>query len=425
MTRNALCLTAPMLLILLPFATLAQSGPTAQAQDTKGVHFEDNLSWTAIKAKAEAEHKYIFMDCFTTWCGPCKYMAKTIFPQEESGNFFNDKFISVGVQLDTSAKDNDRVRSWYADAHAIAEEYGIRAYPTYLIFSPDGKPLHRLVGSRATAKEFVNDMQSTFDTTKQYYTQLQQFHDGRHDSAFLRRLAMMSINVYDLNEGQKVADAYCSTQSDPYSPGVLDMTLQFTRSTTDKGFAVLLAHPDKVDAAMGAGMAEQRVYAILLQEYVSPAIRKAGSGTPDWRTVRKAIAAHYPAQAEEATEKSEALYYQHKGDWPHFQTAIVTYMKKYGAHATPGELNDFAWTVFQNCPDMMCVSDALDWSKRSFKDKAEPAYMDTYANILYKMGKKDDAIAWEQKALDLSDDASKPGYQSTIDKMKKGEKTWN
>ncbi len=50
---------------------------------------------------------------------------------------------------------------------------------------------------------------------------------------------------------------------------------------------------------------------------------------------------------------------------------------------------------------MTCVAGALDWSKRSFQDKPNPMYMDTYANILYKMGKKDEAIAWEQKASDL------------------------
>jgi hypothetical protein len=74
---------------------------------------------------------------------------------------------------------------------------------------------------------------------------------------------------------------------------------------------------------------------------------------------------------------------------------------------------------------MTCVADALDWSKRSFNDKPIPGYMDTYANILYKMGKKDDAITWEQKAADLSAGDEKAGYQSTIEKMKKGEKTWN
>jgi len=75
---------------------------------------------------------------------------------------------------------------------------------------------------------------------------------------------------------------------------------------------------------------------------------------------------------------------------------------------------------------MTCVADALEWSKRSFADKPVPAFMDTYANILYKMGKKDDALTWEQKAVDNSaTNDEKAGYQATIDKMKKGEKTWN
>jgi hypothetical protein len=352
-------------------------------------------------------------------------MAKTIFPQQETGSFFNDKFISVGIQLDTTAKDDGKIRSWYTDAHAIAEQYGIRAYPTYLIFSPDGRPLHRLIGSRATAKEFIADMQSTFDTTAQYYTQLQQFRDGRRDSAFLRHMAKMSADVYDLDNGKQVADAYFATQDDPYSRGVLELTLQYTQSTRDKGFAVLLAHPDKVDAAMGNGMAEQRIFSLIDREYIAPAIRKAGSGGPDWRAIRKAIAASYPDLAEEAAAKGEIQYYYHHNDWKHFQTGIVTYMNKYGAHATDNELNSFAWFVFQYCPDMTCVSQALDWSKRSFEGHPNAMFMDTYANILYKMGKKDDAMVWEQKAIDMADAATKATLQPNLDKMTKGEKTWN
>ena len=60
------------------------------------------------------------MDCFTTWCGPCRFMSATIFPQEETGNYFKDKFISVKVQLDTTAKDADNIKAWYADGHDIA-----------------------------------------------------------------------------------------------------------------------------------------------------------------------------------------------------------------------------------------------------------------------------------------------------------------
>jgi hypothetical protein len=65
----------------------------------------------------------------------------------------------------------------------------------------------------------------------------------------------------------------------------------------------------------------------------------------------------------------------------------------------------------------------LDWSKR-LKDNSDAAFVDTYANILYKLGKKDDAIALETKAVGLVPDADKSSYQETLGKMKKGEKTW-
>ncbi len=44
-----------------------------QSKDSsKVIHFENGLSWEQIKEKAKAEHKYIFVDCYATWCGPCK-----------------------------------------------------------------------------------------------------------------------------------------------------------------------------------------------------------------------------------------------------------------------------------------------------------------------------------------------------------------
>ncbi|WP_449435444.1 thioredoxin family protein [Pedobacter steynii] len=73
---------------------------TAQAQ---GIKFEENLSWAQIQAKAKAENKYILMDTYATWCGPCKQMSAETFPQKEAGDFINDKFVSVKVQMDQTA----------------------------------------------------------------------------------------------------------------------------------------------------------------------------------------------------------------------------------------------------------------------------------------------------------------------------------
>lgn len=74
---------------------------------------------------------------------------------------------------------------------------------------------------------------------------------------------------------------------------------------------------------------------------------------------------------------------------------------------------------------MKCVAEALNWSKRSFQNKPNPMFMDTYANILHKLGRTAEAIQWEEKAVQLTGEGEdKKGYIATIEKMKKGEKTW-
>jgi thioredoxin-related protein len=395
-----------------------------QAQD-KGVHFEHELSWTAIQAKARAENKYIFMDCFTTWCGPCKYMSSTVFPQEECGNFFNDKFVCVKVQLDTSANDNEKVKSWYQDGHDLMQLYHVNAFPTFLVFAPDGHVVHRLVGGDRDAKDFIVRAKDALDPDKQYYTLLNKYKAGQKDSAFLRRLAEQSVQAYDVENAKMVAKAYFATQKNVYTQPCLELMDKLTTSTKDEGFAVFLHHSAEVDKVLGKGKAEKKVNDLLTREYVYPKIFKKDAPAPDWNALQTTLAAQYPAQAPEIIEKSKVIYFQQKGDWEHFQTAVVSYMKKYGDGASPEELNEYAWTVFQKCPDMNCVTEALEWSKRSFKDNQSPGFMDTYANILYKMGKKDDAIAMEEKAISLADEATKTSLQPTLDKMKKGEKTWD
>src|SRR6185312_5107312 len=345
----------------------------------------------------------------------------TIFPQDETGAYMNDKFISVAVQLDTTAKDAADTRAWYADGHELAARYHIRAYPTYMIFAPDGHAVHRLVGSRLTANDFINDLSSSFDSTKQYYTLLDEYDHGRRDTAFLHAVAMACVNAYDLTAGKKIARDWLATQQGQFSRDAVGLEIAYTSKSTDEYFPVFTKHAAEVDRTMGPGTAERLVRNVLMSE---GADRKKGDDRPaDWQAVHAKIARFLPAEADELTARIKVNYYRSRNDWPAFEHAIVAYMKTYGGKMSDPELNDIAWSVFQKCADMSCVSDVLDWSKR-LKDAKEPAFMDTYANILYKLGKKDEAIALETKAAGLAGTADKAGYQATIGKMKKGEKTW-
>lgn len=402
-----------LLVLLIPVISFAQ----------KGIQFEHGLTWKEIQAKAKAEKKYIFMDAFTTWCGPCRYMSSTIFPQEQVGSFFNEHFINVAAQLDTTKNDNDEVKNWYADAHDIMVTNKVTAFPTYLFFNSDGKLVHRAIGS-SDAGKFIAKAKDATNPEKQYYVLLDRYKQGEKDPEFLQKVAYASLDAYDMANANTISNEYLATQKDLFTKGNIDFINRFTRTTKDKGFTLMLNNPAKFDAVSGAGTTDKKLMEIIEYSEVFPILFKKDAPLPDWNSLAATLQSKYPGQASEVVSATKVLYYQNKKDWNNFEVAVQNYMKNYGSKATPQQLNEYAWTVFENCKDMTCVTEALEWSERSFKDNNTPGFIDTYANILYKMGKKDEAITWEEKARTFAAEGDKKGYQQVIDKMKSGQKTW-
>lgn len=104
------------------------------AQET-GIKFSnDSLLSQALK-KSESEGKLLFIDCYTSWCGPCKYLTNTIFPQKEVGDFYNSHFINLSFDMEKGEGKN------------IASKYDIRVYPTLLFLNANGEMVHIGIGS--------------------------------------------------------------------------------------------------------------------------------------------------------------------------------------------------------------------------------------------------------------------------------------
>src|SRR5580700_4758162 len=99
--------------------------PLCRAQEMVGIQFEQQTKWSEIQSKAKAEHKYIFVDCYATWCGPCKAMDEKVYPKKIIGNLYNKEFISVKLQMDRTPQDESYVKSWYETAHSLENAYKI------------------------------------------------------------------------------------------------------------------------------------------------------------------------------------------------------------------------------------------------------------------------------------------------------------
>lgn len=211
-----------------------------------GIHFEQNLTWKEIKDKAKAENKYIFVDCFATWCGPCKVMDKEVYSLKEVGDYYNSHFISVKVQMDKTLNDDTLVKSWYGIAASLESFFSVSAYPTFLFFSPNGNPAHKVTAS-ANALRFIELGKDAQDSTKQYYNVLKNFQPGRMDTGELKGLAL-SLLYSDALLAGKIATDYLNRipPNEISKPHNFDFIRKFKNDSTVA--EIIVSHLNKLNS---------------------------------------------------------------------------------------------------------------------------------------------------------------------------------
>jgi thiol:disulfide interchange protein len=119
---------------ILVLAFLGAGRATAQDVKTGGqINFIENSLGEAIK-QASAKNKYIFVDAYASWCGPCKMLKATTFKNSKVAEFFNSNFINVAIDMEKG------------DGPQLAAAWGLRAYPTLIILNSKGKAVYGTVG---------------------------------------------------------------------------------------------------------------------------------------------------------------------------------------------------------------------------------------------------------------------------------------
>ena len=120
---------------------------SAFAQDTtaKGTVFTQG-TLKELLAQAGKQEKYLFVDVYAGWCGPCRYMATKIFPQPKVGDYFNKTFVNAKFDAEKG------------EGIAVARKYDVRSYPTFLILDEKGEEVGRVVGA-ADADRFIATVQ--------------------------------------------------------------------------------------------------------------------------------------------------------------------------------------------------------------------------------------------------------------------------
>lgn len=176
--------------MLMGAAVLSASAQT----EFRHISFDEGLT------AAKAEGKLVFIDFFTSWCGPCKMMSSKTFPDKEVGDFMNAKFIPMKMDAEKEGLE-------------LARKYGVKAYPTYVVLDATGKEVAKFTGYM-DGQRFIEKVKASLDPEQSPARIKERYEAGERTPKIVNAYAMQFMEQRKIKEGYKVIEDYFNSLSD-------------------------------------------------------------------------------------------------------------------------------------------------------------------------------------------------------------------
>ena len=396
------------------------------AQNYKSVLFTNDLKLMEIQRKAKSENRPVFIFIYAQWCNVCKSMEKDVFTIDSLDRYLNARFLCAKVELNDFVKD-----TFYNKDH-----YEISVLPAFLFFSPDGKALHKGQGYYDVA-DLISLSNDALNPSKQFYTLLENYNKKNIAYQLLPYLARTARQLGDTTLANNVANQYIEDylltleQNKFFTKENIGFMASFVQKSGDKAFEYFLKRCNTIDEVMkDSGYSQTVIQRVIYKEEVSPAIAKAinEKDEPNWKKLGKQIKNKFGSlYSEQVILNAKLKWYGNNENWDKYINIMIYRIEKYGPFGIgirDFDLNNHAWLIFLHSSDSTQLNKALSWANMAVT--INPNYSnswDTYANLLFKLGRKKEALKMEERAIEL--DPRSAEYKKTFENIKNGIKTWS
>ncbi|SHF38415.1 thioredoxin family protein [Chryseobacterium sp. OV279] len=380
-----------LLLIIFGTCTYAQ-----------GIKFEES-KFANILTKAKNENKLVFIDAYTTWCGPCKLMAKNIFVLQSVGDYYNSNFINVKIDMEKG------------EGRDIATKYNVFSFPTYLFLDGNGEVVFRS-GSSLTEQEFMQVGKDAQDPSKQLALLKKRFNEGEKDPTFLRNLFIVSVE--DQEFSNKIVNRYFKGKKSIEREDLTMFKNKMDNTDTPlykifkerKAEILKLIPQDRYNM-----MNEYAINSTLLSKYYDEKTK----------IINEPL---YLSEAEKyyGKEKALTLLQRHKisialnnNDIPAFEKLSLEFLKNY-TEIDGNTLSAFALSFFKEVTNRSSLEKAIQWALESVKKGEHYDNTETLANLYYKIGEVNNAKIWAEKSIELAKKEERNSFeaQKILDSLK-------
>lgn len=388
-------------LIFISFLTLSL---TVQSQNRQ-INFEHG-DLASVLDKAKKENKLIFIDAYTTWCGPCKWLAKNVFTNDTVADYFNANFVNYKMDMEKG------------EGPAFAKKYEVSCYPNLIFLNGNGELIHRGAGGMPAAL--------LIDFAKM---------SSNKDLSFSAQKASFEKNGLNENNVFAYANLLSGSCLDPspeikkYLKGVKDEDLEkrnnwilvrdYNNDHESREIKYVLANYKNFETKFGKDTLESKLVE-LGHSYFSKYTNASAYDKAGFENAKKEFTALNWPKSKEVIFNADLQVYDRFDSKKYYELASNEFLNY--NYNNPGALNSMAWKFYEKVEDKNMLASAVKMAERASTLKpGDYAILDTHAAVLYKSGNNKEAESVALKAIETAKNKkmSSEEYKETEELLKK------
>lgn len=376
-------------------------------------------AWQSILDAAGRDNKLVFLDCYASWCGPCKWMATNAFLDAEVSQFFNARFVNAKIDMEQG------------EGPRLSDQFGITAYPTLLFVNAQGEVVKTSVGAldatsllalgQSMAPTVIAPVdpkpvdpapvagRNSYSDAERLDQMKMQYANGQSNRAFLVNFLL----------ALKAAGESYTFVVERLKPGMVGAALLekdnwrvfqavFERLDSEQA-RYFLSHLPAFAAAFGSAPVTAKAVAM----YSAPMRRAATDGNAT--AYEQARAAMLRSEIDRAAYHVLAVdlqVCQDRGDWGRYAQTACNFVAQ-NPNVESNTLNDLAWGFYQHIDDLSQLRQAMHWTNQACENDPNYPNLDTKAMLLMKLGRVKEAITYAELAIET---AASTGEDATATK---------
>lgn len=339
-------------------------------------------------SEAKRTNKLLLIDFYTVWCRPCKQFDKLVFQKDSVRQALEKDFVLLKYDAE---KDS---------VFHLAKKHHVVSYPTGIVLSPDGYVLDRIYGFKGNDYEALKNSLFGFTENAKSLYRKGEFLKGYNNVIDVSIYPQIYMDAYHRKKLDKVKfDKYWNTETNTFDEAYFSSIVYFAKSNLPEKVAeTFLRNKGKYQELYGENDVNVTLY------FLSTGLFNKAIENLDQDKFKYAEDYIKRALSEEWTStvipQNKMRFLQAQGKWD--EIVALKQSEIDNGKLNAGGINNFAWLVYMKCDDTQSINQVVDWMKGVVDKEPIYLYMDTYAFLLKKAGRIQEAKVIAEKAIKLA-----------------------